>query len=94
MFKTLGIIFWSGCLLTLGFQAVTWVFTASWPSITLLDTVTRIGIDLTDFISTVPTEILLKGTYVLLTTQLSLGLWWIGAACFALAMAQHILLKK
>ncbi|MEF2232270.1 MAG: potassium:proton antiporter [Pseudodesulfovibrio sp.] len=94
MFKTLGILFWAGCLLTLAFQAATWVFTAAWPSVTLLDAVTRLGIDVTDFFDTVPTEVLLKAAYVLLTTQLSMGLWWAGTACFALAMALHILFRK
>ena len=94
MFKILGILFWAGCLLTLAFQAAAWVLTASWPSVSLMDAAGRLGLDVTDLFNTVPTEILLKGTYVLLTTQLSVGLWWAGTACFCLALAQHILLKK
>jgi len=94
MFKYLGILAWVGCLLTLGYQAATWVVTATWPQVTLMNAVNRIGIDLTSFVSTVPVDVLLKAAYVLLTTELSLALWWIGLAFFLLAMAQRIILGK
>ncbi|WP_419788101.1 potassium:proton antiporter [Pseudodesulfovibrio sp.] len=94
MLKYLGMISWAGCLITLVYQAVTWIITASWPSVTLLDTAHRVGIDLTDFVTTLPVDILLKLAYVLLTTQLSLALWWLGLAFFLMAMAQRIILGK
>lgn len=94
MLKNFGIASWIGCILVIAFQAATWVFTASWPSITLMDALNRLGINSTDFIETLPLEFTIKAAYVLFTTQLSVAFWWIGASLFILAFASKILFKK
>lgn len=94
MFKNLGIISWAGCLLTLAYQAAVWVLTAAWPSVTLLDVAGRLGLGTTDLFTALPFEYLLKLLYVLCTTQLALGLWWLGLAFFLLSMLRRIMLGK
>jgi hypothetical protein len=93
-FKTLGIITWSACILVLGYQSVTWVVTASWPSVTLMDTGARLGLDLLTLARSLPLEFAIKGAYVLVTTELSVALWWVGAAFFALAFLHAMLFGK
>ena len=94
MLKNLAIASWIGCILVIAFQAATWFFTASWPSITLIDGLTRLGWDPFDNIDTLPVDLTMKAAYVLLTTQLSVALWWLGAGLIGLAVAVRILFRK
>lgn len=94
LFKTLGIIAWSACILVLGYQSATWVVTASWPSVTLMDTGARMGLDLLTLARSLPLEFAIKGAYVLFTTELSIALWWAGAAFFALTFLHALLFGK
>jgi hypothetical protein len=94
LFKTLGIVSWSACILILAYQAAVWGVTAAWPSVTLMDVGTRMGIDLLSLVRSLPLEFALKSAYVLVTTQLSVALWWAGAVLFALAFLTTMLFGK
>jgi len=94
LFKTLGLLAWTGCILLLGYQAVSWAFTAAWPSLTLMDVGGRLGLDLLTLIRSLPLEFAIKGAYVLITTQLSVALWWAGAFFFGLALLSAVIAGK
>jgi hypothetical protein len=85
LFKVLGITVWTACILVLGYQAASWIVTASWPSVTLMDTTGRVGLDLLALARSLPLEFAIKAAYVLITTELAIALWWTGVGCFALA---------
>lgn len=88
--RTLGITFWTACLLTISFQAATWLVTASWPSLTLLRV---FGWDTATSARSISFEYMLKALYVFATTELALAFWWLGVACFVLAAAWRICRK-
>lgn len=95
MLKSLGILTWGGCLLTLAWQGVTWAVTGSWPSLTLMDVFGRLfGLDLLTLARSLPLDIAAKAAYVLFTTQLTLFLWWTGVALFGLMFASGLLRRK
>ena len=94
MLKNLGIAAWIGCIMVIAFQAATWFFTASWPSVTLMDGLTRLGWNPFGYVDTLPVDLTMKALYVLLTTQLSVALWWLGAGLIVLAVAVRILFRK
>ncbi|WP_319467215.1 potassium:proton antiporter [uncultured Pseudodesulfovibrio sp.] len=94
LFKSSGLISWIACLLTLAYQGISWVLTASWPTITMMDTLSRIGIDLTSLIQSLPLEYAVKAAYVLSTTELAIALWWLGATFFALALVNKVVFKN
>jgi len=90
MLRTLGIACWTGCILTLLYQAGAWMLTASWPPLSLLD---LLGWDMTSPVRSLPMEYMVKAFYVLAVTELALAFWWLGVACFILAMAWRIFRK-
>lgn len=93
--RSLGIAAWVGCILTLAYQSLTWVFTASWPSLTLMDAAyTLFGFDLASLVQKLPMNLAVKITYLLITTQLTLGLWWLGIFFFGLALIFKVILDK
>lgn len=93
--RALGIVSWIGCIVALIYQGVTWVFTASWPSLTLLDVAyTMFGIDLASAIQSLPLNLAIKTTYLLITTELTLALWWAGVFFFALTLGWKVILNK
>lgn len=95
MLKYLGIIAWTGCLLSIAFQALTWVISASWPSITLMDALSAVSnTDYLTFIESLPFDIAIKAMYLCFTTQLSLFLWWFGVCMFSLFALKVVFLKK
>lgn len=95
LLRLLGIAAWIGCVLTLIYQALTWVFTASWPSVTLSKVIDLIpGVDLLTPTKQLPLEYAMKVTYMLLTTELSIALWWTGAALFGLTLGWKVILNK
>ncbi|MFH1913723.1 MAG: potassium:proton antiporter [Pseudomonadota bacterium] len=94
LFKALGLLAWTACILVLGYQAVSWAFTAAWPSLTLMDIGGRLGLDFLSLVRSLPFEIAIKGAYVLVTTQLSVALWWTGAAFFVLAFLSAIVVGR
>lgn len=95
MLKSLGILAWGGCLLTLAFQGLSWVVTGSWPTITLMSILSRFfGLDLLDVGSSLPLDLAAKAAYVLTTTELSLFLWWTGTALFCLMFALALFVRK
>lgn len=70
---------WIACLGVLAYQGLLWLFTGSWPYLSLADMVTRFsGFDILDVASRFPLEWGIKLTYLLATTELSLALWWMG----------------
>lgn len=92
--RTFGILCWTGCLVTLMYQAATWLLTASWPRLTLLEIIyDLVGWNGATSFRSLPLEYALKALYVLTTTELSLALWWLGVASFVLAMAWRIFQK-
>nr|WP_155932894.1 potassium:proton antiporter [Pseudodesulfovibrio alkaliphilus] len=78
----------------LGYQAAAWGLTAQWPSLTLMDVGSRLGLDLLTLIRSLPLEFAIKGAYVLITTQLSVALWWAGAAFFVLAFLCAVIVDR
>ncbi|MGE4192381.1 MAG: potassium:proton antiporter [Pseudodesulfovibrio sp.] len=81
--------------MTLAFQGVSWAVTGSWPPITLMTALGRLfGLDLLDIGSTLPLDLAAKATYVLMTTELSLFLWWTGTALFCLMFAFALFVRK
>lgn len=95
MLKTLGILAWGGCLLTLAWQGATWAVTGAWPSITLMDVFGKLfGLDLLTLARQLPLDIAAKAAYVLFTTELSLFLWWAGVAMFVLMFVLGLLGRR
>ena len=92
MLKSLGILAWGGCLLTLIYQGITWVLNGSWTSITLMSVLRRLfGLDLLSAATELPLDVTAKVVYVAATTELALFLWWLGAALFALMFVLGLL---
>lgn len=52
------------------------------------------GIDLAALIQNLPIEYAVKMTYLLVTTELSLGLWWTGVAFFVAAVISKVVFGK
>jgi hypothetical protein len=95
MLKTLGILAWGGCLLTLAWQGAAWAVTGAWPSITLMDVFGKLlGLDLLTLARQLPLDMAAKAAYVLFTTELTLFLWWAGVAMFGLMFALGLLGRK
>lgn len=94
MLKSLGIAAWISCLVVITYQAISWVISASWPSVTLMDTMHAANIDILSIINSLPFDIAIKAIYVCLTTQLSLFLWWAGIISFGLVVAGKLLFKR
>jgi len=95
MLKSLGIIAWTCCLLVLAYQGISWILFASWPSVTLMDASQGLfGIDFTSFVQSLPLELAVKTAYLCFSTELSIFLWWTGAAFFALVFISKILVRK
>ncbi|WP_272701281.1 potassium:proton antiporter [Desulfovibrio sp. Fe33] len=95
MLKTLGILAWGGCLLTLAWQGIAWAVTGSRPSLTLMNVLGGLfGLDLPALALRLPLDIAAKAAYVLATTELALFLWWAGAAIFGLMFALGLLRRK
>lgn len=93
--RTLGLTVWVGCILCLAYQCMTWVFTASWPGLTLIGVFyDLLGLDLASLINSLPFEVAIKTTYLLATTELAIALWWMGAILFASAFATKIIFGK
>lgn len=93
LLKSLGIGAWCLCLLILIYQGLTWVFTAHWPSITLLDASDQAHITISTILQNLPLEYGLKLTYVLTTTELSIALWWTGVFFFLAALVYRFIQK-
>lgn len=92
MLKTLGILAWGGCLLTLIWQGAVWAVTGTRPVLTLMDVLSKLfGLDMLTLASEFPLDIAAKAAYVLVTTELALFLWWAGAALFGLMFAFGLL---
>lgn len=95
LLRTLGFLFWIGCILVLAYQACYWVINATWPSITLLDgTQNLLGIDLAALIQNLPLEYAMKASYFFITTELSIAFWWIGVFFFGTFFAKKIIFGK
>jgi hypothetical protein len=95
MLKTLGILAWGGCLLTLAWQGAAWAVTGSWSSITLMDVFGKLfGLDLLTLARQLPLDIAAKAAYLLFTTGLPLFLWWAGVAMFGLMFVRGLLGRK
>lgn len=93
--RALGLASWAGCIICLLYQAATWVFTANWPRLSLMDLASSMfQVDVSDIASTLPFQAAIKTTYMLLTTELSIGLWFIGTFFLLSAFLANILLKK
>ena len=93
--RTFGIAAWIGCILILVYQAASWVLHAAWPSLTLLDTAYEIlGLDLASLIKSLPLEFAVKASYILITTELSIALWWTGIFFFGLAFTSKVVFGK
>lgn len=93
--RALGIASWAGCVFTLGFQVLTWVFTAGWPDLTVMDIMDDLfGVDMNALLANLPFQLAVKTVYVFMTTDLSLGLWCLGAFFFTAAFAYKVLLKR
>ncbi len=95
LLKTLGIVTWTGCVITLLYQSVVWILTATWPSITLMTILSDIlGIDIIDLFQHCSISLAIKLTYFLTTTELAITLWWAGVLLFAAAVCSKVLLGK
>lgn len=95
MLKSLGMLAWGGCLLTLVWQGATWALTGAWPAPTLMDVLGRLfGLDLLTLARELPLDIAAKAAYVLFTTQLAVFLWWTGVALFGLMFVAGLLRRK
>lgn len=85
MLKHSGALCWIGCLLTLGYQGLMWLIHGTWPSLTLMDALRNLnGSDLASIMSHLSFGLAIKITYVALTTELALALWWLGVGFFVL----------
>jgi len=94
MLKTLGIITWILCLFVLGYQTISWILFASWPSVTIMDASQQfLGIDISSLVQSLPFELAVKTAYLCLTTELSIFLWWTGITFFGLTFINSILKK-
>lgn len=92
--KNLGLFAWAGCLFTLIIQGLAWAITGSAPSFSLLSIVSALfSWDLTSLVRSLPLEYAVKTAYVLATTELALALWWLGVACFGLALLWNVFRK-
>ena len=70
---------WSVCLLVLAYQGLIRLLQGSWSTLTLFDVTSRfLSLDILDLGQHLPFEWGLKLAYVLMTTELSLALWWVG----------------
>lgn len=88
MLKTLGILAWGGCLLTLAWQGAVWAVTGIRPVLTLMDVLSKLfGLNMLTLASELPLDIAAKAAYVLVSTELALFLWWAGVALFGLMFA-------
>lgn len=95
LLRALGFVAWGGCLATLCYQAIYWVITAHWPSLTLLDGVQGLtGIDLITILQKLPLEYGYKAAYVFVTTELSISFWWVGVFFFATTLLYKVVFKK
>ncbi|QJB57969.1 potassium:proton antiporter [Pseudodesulfovibrio sp. zrk46] len=93
--RGMGMIAWVGCVLTLIYQGLVWGVTASWTNLSLMDvSSTLLGIDLATLIQEMPIDYAVKATYVLITTDLAIGLWWAGIAFFAMAVISKVVFNK
>ncbi|MGL1862130.1 MAG: potassium:proton antiporter [Pseudodesulfovibrio sp.] len=93
--RALGIGSWIACILVLAYQSLNWVLNASWPALTMMDaSQALLGIDLVSLINSLPFEFAIKTTYILVTTELSIALWWIGVVFFGLTFVSKIMFSK
>lgn len=93
--RTLGLSAWVGCALVLAYQAIVWVLSASWPTPTLLDVFSGVfGLDLTSIINNLPLDIAARAIYLLITTELAIAMWWLGAFFFVLTFVCTLIFKK
>ena len=53
-----------------------------------------LGIDLTSLIQNLPIDYAVKTTYLLVTTELSVALWWTGVTFFISALLSKVVLGK
>lgn len=91
MLKSLGIISWGACLLTLAYQGISWVLFKSWPTLDLLSILhSLLGLDLLRAMEALPLDIFAKLIYVAFATELSLFLWWLGVGMFGLTFILQI----
>jgi hypothetical protein len=94
MLKTIGILAWGGCLLTLAYQGIFWVIYKSWPSISLMDILRSVfDLNILTTVENLPVDIIVKASYVAFTTQFSLFLWWTGVIMFGLMFTFGLLRK-
>jgi len=95
LFRTLGLCAWGACILVLTYQALMWVISASWPTMTLMDvTSDLLGVDLVTLVKSLPIEFALKTTYLLVTIELSIALWWMGVCFFGLTFISKVVFGK
>lgn len=95
MLKSLGLIAWAACLLTLVYQSLVWAFSASWPSLTLMSVSNSLlGIDMVSLADTLPLDLAVKASYLLFTTELAVALWWTGVFFFAATLVSKLLFKR
>ena len=93
--RILGIVAWIGCLLSLAYQSLTWIVTATWPTMSLLSIFyDLLGMDLAAVIRSLPLDIGVKTLYVLATTELVITLWWAGVVLFILAVLSKLIRGK
>ncbi|QGY40987.1 potassium:proton antiporter [Pseudodesulfovibrio cashew] len=93
--RALGLLAWIGCVVTLIYQTLVWVVTASWPALTLLSLAYDVlGLELASAIQSLPLDVAIKCLYVLATTELAITLWLTGALFFALAAISKVVFGK
>ncbi len=93
--RALGFFSWLGCIFVLIYQMGYWVLKASWPTLTLLDgTQNILGIDLAALIQNLPLEYGFKASYLFITTELSVALWWMGVFFFGATLINKIIFGK
>lgn len=94
LLRILGFAAWGGCLVTLSYQALYWVFTAQWQSLSLLDAIGSFSnIDLVTILNGLPIEYGYKAAYLFVTTELSIAFWWLGVFFFAATLFCKIFFK-
>lgn len=95
LLRILGITAWCLCVLVLVYQAGSWIITASWPTLTLMDVSTDLfGLDLLSIIKSLPIQTAFKTIYILLTTDLSIAMWWAGVFFFGLSFVSKVIFDK
>lgn len=95
IFRALGIASWVGCVLALIYQSLTWVFTADWPHLSVMDITSDIlGVDTSSMVANLPFQTAMKTTYLFMTTELSLGMWYMGALFLAAAFTAKMISGK